>query len=81
MAAGRYDRRMRRWNLFTFWMYVVFGGLAAIAAVAGVVLLFVAPGGGVVAIITAAVLFVMSISIKRSYDSVTRDRQTSEPST
>lgn len=63
---------MRKWNLFTFWTYVIFGAFAAIAAVTGVVLLFLAPGGGVIALIIAAVLAVMSFSLKRSYDFVTR---------
>lgn len=59
---------------------MAFGALATIVAVVGLVLLFFAPGSAVIALIIAAVLFVMSISLKRSYDSVTRDRSASEPS-
>lgn len=62
---------MRRWNLFTFWTYVVFGGLSAVAALAGIALLFFAPPTGVICLLIAAVLGVMSISVKRSFDSMT----------
>lgn len=64
---------MRKWNLFTFWVYVLFGALSAIAALAGIVLLFLAPGSGLVALISAAVLGVMSFSLKRGYDAATSD--------
>lgn len=65
-------RAMRKWNLFTFWVYVLFGAVSVIAAVAGIILLFFAPPSALVALIIAAVFGLMSFSLKRGYDSVTR---------
>ncbi|WEK60486.1 MAG: hypothetical protein P0Y60_14390 [Candidatus Microbacterium colombiense] len=63
---------MRLWNRFTFWTYVAFGSLAAFAALGGVGMLFFAPGTGVVLLVVSAVLGMLSLSVKRSYDAVTR---------
>lgn len=63
---------MRKWNLFTFWVFVAFGALSAIGALLGIALLFFAPPTGVITLIIAAVLGVLSFSVKRSFDSMTR---------
>ncbi len=64
---------MRKWNLFTFWVYVAFGALAAVCAVAALGFLIAGMvGGTIVLLIVAAVLGIMSWSTKRSYDSMTR---------
>lgn len=62
---------MRKWDLFTFWVFVAFGALSALAAVLGIALLFFAPPTGVMALLIAAVLGVMSFSVKRSFDTMT----------
>jgi hypothetical protein len=60
------NRTMSGWRTFSFVVYVLFGALAAISALGGVALLI---GGlwaaGVIALVFAVVLTVMSISIKR----------------
>lgn len=46
---------------------ILFGGLAVIAALAGIVFLFFAPGVGVGLLVAAAVLGLLSMSSMRSY--------------
>lgn len=59
------------WRVFMFVVYVLFGVLAAITAMAGIVMLMAGmPGGGVIALVIAAVLTFMSISVKKSLSEV-----------
>lgn len=64
---------MRKWNLFTFWVFVAFGVLSVIAAVAGFVLMFMTPMYGVIVLAFAVVLGVLSFWLKRSFDTMTRE--------
>lgn len=56
---------------FVFVVYVLFGVLAAVAVFAGIAMLisgFV--GGGIVAVVLAAVLALMSMSVRRTHSSM-----------
>lgn len=64
---------MRGWNLFTFWTYVVFGAVAALSVIVAIIAMVAgALPLGLLLLVVAAVLGIMSASVKRSYDSVTR---------
>ena len=52
---------------FTFAIYVLFGVLAALTAVAGIVLLIPATIIGIVLLVVAVVLYLMSRSLGKSY--------------
>jgi hypothetical protein len=65
---------MRRWQMFTLIVSILFGVLAALAGLLGVVLIFV--GAWIVAIavlILAGLLAFMSVSTKRSWQSMVGD--------
>lgn len=56
--------------LLLHWAWVVLGLAAGVGALAGVGLVFFAPGRGVVSLIIALILAMMSFSLKRKHDSV-----------
>lgn len=58
---------MSKWAIVSLSVGILFGALAAVAAVAGLAFLFFAPLGGVVFLIAAAVLGVFARSSLRSY--------------
>lgn len=61
--------------IFTMVVYMLFAVLAAVGAVAGIALLIFAPPVGVVVLVTALVLGVLSWSVKRSFDSLTGEAE------
>ena len=69
-VPARATRTRKFFVVFTFSVYVLFGALAAIGAVGGVVALFFTPGVGAVMLVAAVVLGVMSWQVKRTFDSL-----------
>ena len=57
--------------IFTLAVYWLFGALAVVGALVGIALLFFAPPAGIVTLIVAAVLGVMSWQVKRTWESLT----------
>ncbi len=58
---------MSKWAIVSLSVSVLFGVLAAVSAVAGIGLVFGAPGLGVVLLVVAAVLGIFAVSSMRSY--------------
>ena len=58
---------MSKWAIVSLSVSVLFGVLAAVSAVAGIGLLFGAPGLGVVLLVVAAALGIFAVSSMRSY--------------
>lgn len=53
--------------MFVFAVYVLFGALSAVFAVAGLLLVFVALPVGIGSLLVAAVFGLLSLSVNRSY--------------
>ena len=64
----------RFFAVFTLAVYILFGALAAIAAIIGIVGLISGNVGlGLILLVIAAVLGIMSVLVKRSFDQVVND--------
>jgi len=59
--------------IFTMIVFLLFGALAAVAAVGGLAMLAFAPPLGIGLLLGAAVLAVMSWQVKRTFDSITAE--------